>query len=286
MAATTLLLPTGRLVQGDIYEPQTKDNAGNLLTHKRGPQAGQPRQQWFFGVAIPKAGEQHWSQTAWGQVIWGVGHQFKPNAGNMRDFAWKITNGDDPQMHVDREGKPRERANFRGHWIVRMTSGFAPQVASLIGRSAPEYDSTPGLVYPGCYIQVQVAVDANEDHQKPGVYLNHRVVCLIGFGERIASAQQDVAAIGFGGPAPAGAMQAPPGVAAMPVAPAVQVQPPAPAAQVPAPNPAFLQPPAAAVAPPAAPARVMTAKAGGASYEQFIAQGWNDDQLRAHGYMA
>jgi hypothetical protein len=30
----------------------------------------------------------------------------------------------------------------------------------------------------------------------------------------------------------------------------------------------------------------MTAKAGGASYEQFIAQGWNDDQLRAHGYLA
>ena len=31
MASTTILLPTGRIVSGDVYEKQTKDSAGNPL---------------------------------------------------------------------------------------------------------------------------------------------------------------------------------------------------------------------------------------------------------------
>jgi hypothetical protein len=30
----------------------------------------------------------------------------------------------------------------------------------------------------------------------------------------------------------------------------------------------------------------MTAKAGGATYAAMVAAGWNDAQLREHGYMA
>lgn len=283
MTTTTILLPTGRLIGGDVYEKQTKDSAGNPLVHKRGPKAGQPRDQWFFGVAIPKGSEQHWSQTAWGQQVWAVGHAFKANAANIRDFAWKIVDGDDPSQHVDKDGQPRERRHLRGHWYVRLSSGFAPAVASLVGRQQPEYDSTPGLIYPGCYVQVQITCDANGDQQKPGVYLNHRVVCLIGFGERIEGGQQDVSKIGFGGPLPAGASVAPPGAASLPM-PAATAPAAAPLpAPVAAPNPAFLQVPPTPV-PPAAP--VLTAKANGVPYEQFVAAGWTDDMLRQHGYLA
>lgn len=301
MASVTILLPTGRIVSGDVYEKQTKDSAGNELVYKRGPNAGKPRDQWFFGVVIPKAGEQHWSQTPWGQQIWAAGHAFKPNAANMRDFAWKIADGDDPAMHVDKEGQPRERKNIRGHWYVRLSSGFAPFVASLVGRQQAEPDPTPGLIYPGCYVQVQITCDANGDHQKPGVYLNHKVVCLIGFGERIEGAQQDVTKIGFGGPMPAGASVAPPGVTALPVpaaaaplpVPAAAAAAPLPvpaaaaaplpvpaaaAAPLPVPNPAFLQVPAVPT---------LTAKAPpGATYQQFRDAGWTDDQMRQQGYLA
>lgn len=47
------------------------------------------------------------------------------------------------------------------------------------------------------------------------------------------------------------------------------------------PAPDFLNPP------PPAPAQVkqMTAKAGGATYEQFVAQGWTDEMLVREGYM-
>ena len=55
-----------------------------------------------------------------------------------------------------------------------------------------------------------------------------------------------------------------------------------------APNPAFTAVPAPVAPPPAAPAapvRQMTAKAAGATFESFIASGWNEGQLIEHGYM-
>lgn len=67
-------------------------------------------------------------------------------------------------------------------------------------------------------------------------------------------------------PAPTPGYSAPPAAPAMPSAP---VPPAPPAAPVPA----------------AAPAKVMTAKAGGATYESFIANNWTDVMLVEHGYM-
>ena len=56
-----LLLPIGRLVDGSIYVPQTTDANGQPLVTKTGPNAGQPRQNVYFSVAIPKTpGVTHW----------------------------------------------------------------------------------------------------------------------------------------------------------------------------------------------------------------------------------
>lgn len=116
---------------------------------------------------------------------------------------------------------------------------------------------------------------------------------------------------------PAAPAPAAPGYPAMNSAPAMPVAPgatypsspaPAPAApqaQYVAPNPAFLSPGAAGGAMPPAPgtgapppapgfgappappssAPQMTAKAGGATYDQFKAQGWTDQMLRDQGYI-
>lgn len=56
----------------------------------------------------------------------------------------------------------------------------------------------------------------------------------------------------------------------------------APAVGMPAPVAAPVA--GAPIAPPSSPQ--MTAKAGGATYEQFRAQGWTDEQMRAQGYLA
>lgn len=106
--------------------------------------------------------------------------------------------------------------------------------------------------------------------------------------------------------APAGYMPPPvPGMpAGVPVLPGVPMAAPVAAyapptvpgmpAPIPVtPNPAFVQvpPPAAPMAPPPAPpapmapVRQMTAAANGATYEAYIAAGWNDAQLVANGMM-
>ena len=62
--------PVGRLLMGSLYNPQTTDMEGNPLVIRSGPNAGQPKVQYFFAVGIPKGLETHWSQTPWGQLIW------------------------------------------------------------------------------------------------------------------------------------------------------------------------------------------------------------------------
>lgn len=86
---------------------------------------------------------------------------------------------------------------------------------------------------------------------------------------------------------PAGAV---PGAAAAPAGgwtPPAGAQPfaaaPAPAAPAAAPVPAPVAPPA--VAAPVAPVKTMTAKANGATYEQFIAANWTDAQMIEQGMM-
>ena len=79
-----LTLPVGRVVLGNLYKGNSTDIDGKPLVVKQGANAGQPRINFFFAVAIPKSGEQHWSQTAWGQQIHSVGITAFPQQGNDR----------------------------------------------------------------------------------------------------------------------------------------------------------------------------------------------------------
>ena len=89
-----ILFPVGRLIMGSCYKGSTTDSKGNPRVIKNGPNKGQPSVQFFLGVAIPKAGEQHWSQTPWGQTILNVGAAAFPNFYQNPAFAWKIEDGD------------------------------------------------------------------------------------------------------------------------------------------------------------------------------------------------
>jgi len=46
--------PVGRIVMGSLYDPSTTDAEGKPLVVKTGPNAGQPRVNYFFALAIPK----------------------------------------------------------------------------------------------------------------------------------------------------------------------------------------------------------------------------------------
>lgn len=301
---TEFMLPVGRLVMGSLYEPNTTDNDGKPLVVKSGPNAGQPRVQYFVAVAVPKGGEQHWSQTAWGAQIAAVGQQYFPQLCQRPDFSWKVEDGDS-QIPNLKGRKPCDNEGWPGHWIVKATSGYAPKLYNNNGTAEL---TTPNAILPGYYVQMFVSVVSNNatGQSKPGVIVNAHALALQGYGEEIRGGR-DYSSVGFGqGVAlPPGASATPVGQApaslpgGAPAAPAPGAFPafagvaaavpptPTPAPLAIQPNPAFL---GAAVAPPAPPpaappARPMTAKANGATYESFIEAGWTEGQMRAQGYM-
>ena len=281
-----ILTPVGRLVQGSLYTGQTTDAENRPLVYKSGPHAGQPRVDFYFAIAIAKGNERFWMETPWGTKIWAVGHAGFPNGqADAPTFAWKITDGD--STIPNRVGrKPCDREGYPGHWVLSFSSGFAPAIYTADGSERILQDKHVNL---GDYIQVHGSVADNESMQQPGVYLNHDMVAFAGYGKRIVLGP-DPKSVGFGGgPLPAG-MSATPldaGFNPAPVTtppPAYMAPPASISAPVSAPPPyaAILTPPAP---PPVAAARVMTAKANGATFEQYIANGWTEALLIQHGYL-
>lgn len=304
----SLTTPVGRLVSGSVYIEKTTDGDGKPMVIKTGPNAGQPRGVWDFGIAIPKTpGCAHWASEPWGAQIWAFGHQEFPQMAQRPDFSWKIADGDDAipnkkgNKNCDKEGYP-------GHWVLYFSNSNAPAIYDAKGENRI---TEPDAVKKGFYVQVMVEYVSNAPSQTAGLYANHRAVALSAYGPIIAGGDVDVSKAGFGqAPLPAGAMTTPPagvsagtppppGTPAPPVAgtpppPAAAVSPPAVVAP-PVQAPPVVVPPVAAPAPPVVPAhdlvaqpapvRVMLPAAGGAPYEAFIAQGWTDETLRANGYM-
>ena len=298
--------PVGRIVMGSLYDPSTTDAEGKPLVVKTGPNAGQPRVNYFFALAIPKnPGETHWAQTAWGQQIWNVGNQAFPNIAQSPAFAWKIEDGDS-QIPNKKGRKPCDNEGWQNHWILKFSGGFAPKAYQQEGAGYVQV-MQKDFIKPGYFVEVAFSVEGNGSQSQPGVYLNHSMVCFRAYGQEIQFGP-DVSSAGFGAaPLPAGASMTPPaGAIPMPsapaaVAPAVPAMPAPSAAPIPVtPNPAFVQvpPPVAApaapvamgvpnvpVAAPATPVHQMTPAANGIAYEAYIAQGWTDAQLIQNGLM-
>lgn len=290
MAESAILLtPVGRLVAGGLYNPQTTDAEGLPLVTKSGPNAGKPRVDFFFAIAIPKGTETHWMETPWGKIIKATGEaSFPGGQTRIPTFAWKVSDGDSDVPN--RRGRaPRSRDGYPGCWVVAFSSGFPPTVCNATGTQVLQ---EPGVVKMGYYIQVSGSVAGNGSANQPGVFLNHNMVAMAAYGPEIAVGP-DPTSVGFGqAPLPAGASATPIGALSLAAEPVGGRVASAPAPVPTAPHPAILAPPAAAAPPPppppppAPPARVMLPTAGGATYEQLIGAGWTDTLLVQHGMMA
>ncbi len=275
-----ILTPVGRLVQGSLYDPNTTDAENKPLVIKTGAQAGQPRVDFFFALAIPKGPEKHWAETSWGQKIWTVGQSgFPQGQANALTFAWKIKDGD--SNVPNRVGKkPCDQEVLPSHWILNFSSSFAP---SIVNEDGSMYILDKDFVNLGDYIQVAGSVADNGSLQQPGVFLNHSHVAFVRYGKRIIVGV-DPKTIGFGQNTviPPGASLTPLGQGSLPqdlrtplgntfVAPPQTTQAPPPYTSI--------------LTPPPAPVRVMLPAASGNTYEQLIAAGWTDQLLVQHGMM-
>lgn len=314
MTSVNFTTPVMRYVQGDVFVAQEKDAQGNPLVVKTGPNAGQPAPRFFAAGAIPK-NDPAW--PAFEQILKQVAaasfpHLFPqgPNGPCVNpNFSYKIVDGDG----VDQNGKPNnQKEGFAGHWVLRFSTSFKPGVYPKGQYDQMHQIQDKNLFRRGYYFRIAGTASGNDNAQRPGIYLNMNLIEHCGYGPEIVSGPSAQDAFGsapavlppgasatpLAGTAPAAvapqAMPAP----MQPSAPTPTAYPTSPAPQpytgymqpqtaVPAPTPAPMAPPPAPapMAPPAAPARVMTAKAAGAPYESFVAQGWNDDMLRQHGYM-
>lgn len=270
--------PVARLVGGSVSKArEVMGNDGKPRLN----QDGKPTLDYSFGVAIPKTpGVTHWSQEAWGAPIYQLAQQSWPNGESQRqDFSWKITDGDST-IPNKRGKKPCDQEGYAGHWVIWYSGMMPPRYYTMIGSNEPQVLADPSVIENGYYVQVYGNTRSNAPSQSPGMYMNHSMVCLIAYGERIVSGP-DVSQAGFGTSAlPPGASVTPPAAFTPPGVPPAQpaiVTPPV----VVAPAPAILTPPV----PPAAPAKQLTAAANGATYEQLIAAGWTDATLIQHGLM-
>ncbi len=217
--------PVGRLVGGDVYTGNTTDMEGNPLVVKSGANKGQPRINFYIGVAVPKNPNVPWEYEPWGQIIMQVAltvqNAFDPATGQLypgRDFAFKVTDGDS-QIPNKKNKRPCDQEGYAGHWVLNFSNGFAPK-----GCNADGSEILPnGAIKRGYFVQVLCSVIANANSNNPGVYLNHEAVALAGYGEEIfVGADTSKAGFGQNTVAPQGMTQQPP--AGMTQTPPIQQQ--------------------------------------------------------------
>ena len=305
----TFTTPVGRLVQGDCFEAQTKDQQGNLRVVKTGPNAGQPNPTYYIGVAFPKMNPHNPAETnnefnafyalldRVARTEWPALFPTPGGACVNPKFAMKVVDGDgldtNGKAHSDKEG-------FAGHWVVRFASSYAPKVVRPAGNGTWETVTDKTAIKRGYFVRVAGSVTGNDNAQNPGLYVNLDMIELVGYGPEIVSGPDAATAFGAAAALPPGASATPilpaglpgPGAGTPPVPGATPPVPGATPAPLVAPAPVAASPaPQAAPSPPSAPAatispsRTMTAAANGQTYEAFIASGWTDDQLVSHGYM-
>ena len=248
----TFLTPVGRLVGGSFTELNKKDHKGRDLAPEK--------YNWWAGLAFPKTAANWWEEPGelgvMFQAILRAANSWYVNGETQSpDFAWKIHNGDDPK-HAGKTG-------YAGHWVVGFSRNVQiDQVKVYDTNFKPVID--PNMLKKGFYYRIDGSTSANENTgDQAGMYINMQTVQLCALGDEIVSGPSAETIFGQ-----APAMQLPTG------ARPVNVAAPTPAAA-----------PVAAPTPAAAPVKVMTEKAGGATYEQFVAQNWTDEMMIEQGYM-
>jgi len=211
---TQILTPVGRLVMGDCFTPQTTDAEGRPLVIKTGPNAGQPRVDFYMGIAIPKtdAGYNDLYATIYNEARVSFPNLFDASGQCLNPkFAFKIIDGDS-QIPNSKGNKPCDREGFVGHWILNFSGGYAPK-CYVPNNGDLSLATDPAMIKRGYYVRICGSVKGNGSQQQPGIFLNHSMVELVGYGEEIITGPDANAVFGA---APAALPQ---GASATPLAP-------------------------------------------------------------------
>jgi hypothetical protein len=193
----TFTTPVGRLVQGDCFEAQTKDQQGNLRVIKTGPNAGQPNPTFFIAVAYAKDNAEFNAFYALlDRVARAEWPALFPTPGGPcvnPKFAMKVVDGDG----LDTNGKSNAtKEGFAGHWIVRFASSYAPKVVRPAGNGTWETITDPAAIKRGYFVRIAGSVTGNDNAQNPGLYVNLDMIELAAYGPEIVSGPDAATAFG------------------------------------------------------------------------------------------
>jgi hypothetical protein len=290
---------TGRIVQGDPNKMHQKID--DKTKQPRLKHDGTPLMQVYVALAIPKnpaarlvipgvptyeeqrAVIDDVARASWPQFFGTRNPAVQYPASLAADctnpkFANKIIDGDG----FDEKGQPfSANEGWAGCWVIKFSNGFAPKVLEWTANGWTETIHTGRGVKCGDYVTISGNCESNKSNDSPGMYMNFDTVGFEKEGEFIASksAVDPNAVLGSRGAAPVSApavsVGAPaPSTPASTIAPAYSGYRETPAAPPPPPVPAVAAGP------------IMLPAANGIAYETYRAQGWTDDQLRQHSYMA
>lgn len=188
--STQITTPIGRVVQGDVFEAQTKNMAGQRLVDSR----GNPRVQYFVAVAVPKA------EAA--AIVAAIKKEadagFRDGEPSRDNFSWKYVDGDSAAENR-RGNRPCDQEGFAGCYVFKFSSGFAPEVFDTSNSELID----PASIKRGDYVRIAATIKANGSQQYPGVYLSHRAVQFVRSGEPIRSGVDAESLFGSPAPAPA-----------------------------------------------------------------------------------
>ena len=163
-----LITPVGRIVQGSLFIPNTKDAEGRPLVDRQ----NNPRVNYFIALAVEKTNPSMTELLNNMQV--SAAQAWPTGEAKQAVFSWKIVDGD---TKPDKEG-------FKGCWILKFSSSFAPKVYENGGTTLI---TNPDQIKRGDYVRVAGSYVSNKSGQRPGMYLNLSMVEFQGFGEAIQS---------------------------------------------------------------------------------------------------
>ncbi|MFA5387032.1 MAG: hypothetical protein WC322_01395 [Candidatus Paceibacterota bacterium] len=187
------VLPAGRLISGDLVNPQTVDYNGRPKTYPN----------IWFAVAVSKTPDvmsvlsNIWNFTldAWKShpnIVKAAQEGFASTR-----FHWKIEDGDASKW-LDKHGA--------GCYVFKFSTSLLPLRCS----NSDNIQIDPATIKLGYYVDVAASIASNEVVDQPGIYLNPHCVRLLGHGQIIQTGPSiDTLFGGVKGVAPAGASAVP-----------------------------------------------------------------------------
>lgn len=260
-----ILTPVGRIVEGSLSVGNTKNAEGQPLIGKD----GQPRTNYYIGLAISKA-DPKWpalKAQIYEEARKAFPAHFGPNGEPYPTFGIKIIDGDSP-IPNKKGTKPCEKEGFPGHWILKLSSGYAPKCFEKGGHQAKPAED----IKRGYYVRCAASVAGNDSTQNPGIYVNLQMVEFQAFGAEIVTGPAaDEVFKEAAGYMPQGATQMPvEGTTVPPAAPGVP--------------PAGVQPVPGFLNPPAPPAALPPAPPPAENFYLVSGQRYSESDLRKAGY--